>query len=353
MSYPAHTDEPVYSHGHHEEHDNAEAADQTGFAPNGQQTDDQVGTDGFNGGEASTGALTADTDEFGTVPPANAETGDRSDGDAGLVDNESFDTDTPSDQDADAVAPHAPALDDTDGEISDSADTDDLDADGSVGDTPQDAVFDDSDAEVVNADATYTDDASVTDAGSDGETAEFVGDDAADEDIVLGDGSAADDPSVDGFAAGDVNANDDSVMGDDSATDDSAIDDNAVLTDAVVAPVADETTDADDADVTDAAAPTGLLPGEAPLANTTTAVSVDDPALHERWQQAQLSFIDDPRAATESARSIAAEALEAHISALQARQSELDSWQNDGSPDTEVLRAAMRGYRDLVDHLTS
>jgi hypothetical protein len=66
-----------------------------------------------------------------------------------------------------------------------------------------------------------------------------------------------------------------------------------------------------------------------------------------------LGFIDDPRGATDAARTIAGEALESHIDALRARAAELDSWQGDSSPDTEVLRAAMRGYRDLVATLTN
>ena len=94
-----------------------------------------------------------------------------------------------------------------------------------------------------------------------------------------------------------------------------------------------------------------MRPGDAPVSETM-APPVDAAAIHERWQQAQLSFIDDPQAAAEAARAIATEVLENHIELLRARQAELDSWQGDSAPDTEILRAAMRGYRDMVTSLT-
>ncbi len=103
-------------------------------------------------------------------------------------------------------------------------------------------------------------------------------------------------------------------------------------------------------DAGDPVTASGMMPGEANLNGGPAAVT-DDAGLHDRWQQAQLGFIDDPYAAAAEARSIAESAIEAHVEALRARQSQLDAWQSDAQPDTEVLRAAMQGYRDLVTSL--
>jgi hypothetical protein len=107
-----------------------------------------------------------------------------------------------------------------------------------------------------------------------------------------------------------------------------------------------------DGQVVEQVTPSGnMRPGDAPLSEAAGSL-VDSAALRERWQQAQLGFIDDPHGSATAARAIAAESLEGHIAALRARQTELDSWQDDAAPDTEVLRAAMRGYRDLVASFT-
>jgi hypothetical protein len=121
-------------------------------------------------------------------------------------------------------------------------------------------------------------------------------------------------------------------------------------------PAADETapvipTQPDGAEVAAAAVSGGMHPGEADVA-VATATAVDADALHDRMQQAQMTFIDDPRGATEAARALAGEALEAHIAALRARSEQLDTWTGDDAPDTEVLRAAMRAYRDVIASLT-
>jgi hypothetical protein len=94
----------------------------------------------------------------------------------------------------------------------------------------------------------------------------------------------------------------------------------------------------------------GLHPGEADVPVAGAALANSD-GFRDRWQQAQLGFIDDPRAAAESARSLAAEVLEAHITTLRDRQQQLDAWQTEATPDTEVLRAAIRAYRDMITSL--
>lgn len=97
-----------------------------------------------------------------------------------------------------------------------------------------------------------------------------------------------------------------------------------------------------------------LTPGSG---ETPPVLALVSPAEHERlqadWDRAQLGFIDDPRAATEGAAEIAAAAVKAVTRSLAARLGELDAWQNDASgADTELMRKAMRGYRDLIGSLT-
>jgi len=94
----------------------------------------------------------------------------------------------------------------------------------------------------------------------------------------------------------------------------------------------------------------GMMPGDAPVVDAARPMPNAD-ATHDRWQQIQLGFIDDPRGSVESARSLVVEAVEARISALRDRQTALDGWRSEATPDTEVLRAAIQGYRDMLNSL--
>jgi len=96
----------------------------------------------------------------------------------------------------------------------------------------------------------------------------------------------------------------------------------------------------------------GMMPGEAPVVGVASMAAPDAQATHDRWQQVQLGFIDDPRASVEAARAMVAEAVEARIDAIRGRQAALDAWQSEQSPDTEVLRAAMRSYREMLNSMT-
>jgi hypothetical protein len=104
-----------------------------------------------------------------------------------------------------------------------------------------------------------------------------------------------------------------------------------------------------------AAGPVGdLKPGEA---DTQPVGEVWDDGtrrdLQERWRDIQLRFVDDPGATVGEARTLVDEAVDRYTAALAARRRELESW-GDGSPtDTEVLRAALRRYRDFLDTLLS
>jgi hypothetical protein len=125
---------------------------------------------------------------------------------------------------------------------------------------------------------------------------------------------------------------------------------DAVPVDAEAAADADATPEADATREAEAT-PVGMMPGDAPVVDTPPTMPNAD-EVHDRWQQIQLGFIDDPRGSVESARSLVVESVEARISALRDRQSALDGWQSEATPDTEVLRAAIQGYRDLLNSLT-
>ncbi|HZD97561.1 MAG TPA: hypothetical protein VE132_05315, partial [Micromonosporaceae bacterium] len=106
------------------------------------------------------------------------------------------------------------------------------------------------------------------------------------------------------------------------------------------------------ADETNDETAVGMMPGDAPVVDTQAQPTADADATHDRWQQIQLGFIDDPRGSVESARSLVVEAVEARIAALRDRQTALDGWQNETTPDTEILRAAIKGYRDMLNSLS-
>jgi hypothetical protein len=73
--------------------------------------------------------------------------------------------------------------------------------------------------------------------------------------------------------------------------------------------------------------------------------------LHERWREVQLGFVDDPSAALAHAKSIVDEAVDGYTQALARRRGELDGWRSAGNADTEVLRMALRQYRDFLETL--
>jgi hypothetical protein len=96
-----------------------------------------------------------------------------------------------------------------------------------------------------------------------------------------------------------------------------------------------------------------LKPGEAETAQV--GAFWDDDArqeLRDRWRELQLGFVDDPSAAVGEAQTLVDEAIDRYTAALSARRHDLDGWRSAGrAGDTEVLRVALRGYRDFLDRL--
>ncbi|MFF4234616.1 hypothetical protein ACFYYL_01990 [Actinomadura geliboluensis] len=107
------------------------------------------------------------------------------------------------------------------------------------------------------------------------------------------------------------------------------------------------------------AADTGPTADTGPLAAPGPVAAPDglfDPAeterFRERWREVQSAFVDDPGAAVRRADELAAEAAEALLRAIAAHRRALsDGLDGGGQADTERLRLALRGYRDLLDRV--
>jgi hypothetical protein len=81
-----------------------------------------------------------------------------------------------------------------------------------------------------------------------------------------------------------------------------------------------------------------------------------DPAdaerFRERWRDVQSGFVDDPAESVRTADALAAEAVEALSRSVATHRRALsDEIARHDAPDTERLRLALRGYRDLLDRI--
>ena len=73
--------------------------------------------------------------------------------------------------------------------------------------------------------------------------------------------------------------------------------------------------------------------------------------VHDRWNEAQGEFVDDPPGSVREADALATEVADAVIAEIEARRAALrTAWDNDGG-DTEALRLALRDYRAFVRRL--
>ncbi|TDB87524.1 hypothetical protein E1264_14490 [Actinomadura sp. KC216] len=92
---------------------------------------------------------------------------------------------------------------------------------------------------------------------------------------------------------------------------------------------------------------------EAPAPAAEAPGRLLDPAeagrLRDRWHEVQSGFVDDPREAVRRADGLASDAVDALGHAIAAhRRSLAEAAATDEPPDTERLRLALRGYRDLL-----
>ncbi len=96
--------------------------------------------------------------------------------------------------------------------------------------------------------------------------------------------------------------------------------------------------------------PTDLKPGDAPAAAVTEIWSEDSARdFHDRWREAQLSFVDDPQKATDDMRTLVDEAVEALTASLARQREQLSSWPDNS--DTEQYRMVVQRYRTFFERL--
>jgi len=73
----------------------------------------------------------------------------------------------------------------------------------------------------------------------------------------------------------------------------------------------------------------------------------DAQSFHERWRDVQLRFVDSPREATTEAARLVDEAVDKLTASLKAQKGAVSG----ESDDTEQLRVALRGYRDILNRI--
>ncbi|WP_051178527.1 hypothetical protein [Nocardia concava] len=74
--------------------------------------------------------------------------------------------------------------------------------------------------------------------------------------------------------------------------------------------------------------------------------------LREQWREVQTQFVDDPKDAVTRADALVADALQQLTDRCSRRREELESrWARGDAADTEEMRQALRGYRELFDQL--
>ncbi|MEV0899376.1 hypothetical protein [Actinoplanes sp. NPDC049802] len=92
---------------------------------------------------------------------------------------------------------------------------------------------------------------------------------------------------------------------------------------------------------------------EQPLIGRT--VWDEDAARHFRaaWHEVKAEFVDDPERALTRAHDLLTDAVNELTEVLLAERDELDPLRGTGTPDTESMRMAMRGYREFLDRILS
>lgn len=92
-----------------------------------------------------------------------------------------------------------------------------------------------------------------------------------------------------------------------------------------------------------------LKPGDVPVAPVTGFFAADAvQGLRDRWREAQLGFVDDPRQAVDDVKALVGEAVDQFTAAVSAQRDELDAAAGE---DTEQYRVAVQRYRAFFDRL--
>lgn len=94
---------------------------------------------------------------------------------------------------------------------------------------------------------------------------------------------------------------------------------------------------------------TELRPGDVPVAPLAGFLTADAAqGLRDRWREAQLGFVDDPRQAVDDVKALVSEAVDQFTAALSAQRDDLDAAAGE---DTEQYRVAVQRYRTFFDRL--
>ncbi|MEO3824065.1 hypothetical protein [Actinomadura sp. B10D3] len=97
---------------------------------------------------------------------------------------------------------------------------------------------------------------------------------------------------------------------------------------------------------------------ESPAPASGTPAALLDPAegerFRERWREVQSAFVDDPAESVRKADGLASEAVDALGRTIAAHRRALsEALEKGGHADTERLRQALRGYRELLDRIVA
>jgi hypothetical protein len=84
---------------------------------------------------------------------------------------------------------------------------------------------------------------------------------------------------------------------------------------------------------------------DAPEPLLTQAVTED---FRGRWSEVQIGFVEDPQKSVAEADALLAELTRAYQQAVEERRSRISAVRQDGSADTEDLRSALLGYREIL-----
>jgi hypothetical protein len=98
-------------------------------------------------------------------------------------------------------------------------------------------------------------------------------------------------------------------------------------------------------------AATGTAPAEFETTSGDLVPHDADVDFRSRWEAIQYGFVDDPRSAVNDADTLVGEVLQQLSATFEEQRRQLERQWNNGEPDTEELRLALRRYRDYFDRL--
>jgi hypothetical protein len=100
--------------------------------------------------------------------------------------------------------------------------------------------------------------------------------------------------------------------------------------------------------------PTELKPGDVPVTPVAGLWTTDSAqGFRDRWRDAQLRFVDDPRGVAEDLKALVGEAVDAFTSAISHQHSDLNNWSTADGGDTEQYRVVVQRYREFFERLLS